>query len=122
MQGQGGTTPNLRSYDLASLSQKFSLPCSKSLLKFFFPHARLEGHCMKPGTRVIDRWNHAGVVRKIYDDFSACAAEFLWMTGEEWLEKQAIPFTREQVAEQWASVMVDGGGSICSPCSLLQEV
>lgn len=74
---------------------------------------------MRNGTRVTDRYGFSGAVRQIYDDFSAISASCESMKGHEWLEQQAIPIPSECLAEQWASVNMEGGGSIWSPVSML---
>jgi hypothetical protein len=55
----------------------------------------------------------------MYDDFSACAAACLSMTGEEWLAAQTIPFTPEELKEMWYSVRLDSDGACWSPESKL---
>jgi hypothetical protein len=77
---------------------------------------------MKVGERVITRYGEQGVVKRMYDDFSACGASFVSMSGADWLEAQTIPFTDDQLKECWFSVSVDDGGAVLSPKSLLTLV
>ena len=75
---------------------------------------------MKLGDRVSDRHGNIGVIRRVYDDFSAVAASCRTMTGEEWLAAQEIPFSAEHLEETWFSVeFPNGGGSVWSPQSQL---
>lgn len=76
-----------------------------------------------PGTRVLDRNGYPGTVKMVYDDFSACAAQCVTMTGDEWLAEQLVPFTPEHMEEVWYCVVFGeeaGGGAVWSPESLLE--
>lgn len=79
----------------------------------------------KIGDRVSTRYKEHGIgtISQIYDDFSACALSCITMTGDEWLAAQEIPFTEEQLKEQWYAVSYKFGdfdeGACWSPESLL---
>jgi len=63
------------------------------------------------GDYVQDRWGENGSVIKEYDNFWK-TPELLSMSRSEWLQKQMIPPTHEQLAETWFLVHCESGGSI----------
>lgn len=74
---------------------------------------------IKIGTLVQDQYGNIGRVTKFYDDFSAISASCLTMTGDEWLERQNIPFKSDHLTEMWCRVTIRTGGSCWSPLSCL---
>lgn len=75
------------------------------------------------GSRVTEiKYGYTGRVVQMYDDFSAVSASCCSMTGEEWLDRQTIPFTEEARSERWFTVECDGGGAIWAPESHLEEI
>lgn len=77
---------------------------------------------MNIGDRVIGRYGDVGTIYKSHYNFWSCSSEFLSMTGQEWLDKQTIPFSEDDLEEMWYSVALDEGGSIISPLSKLELV
>lgn len=52
--------------------------------------------------------HHVGLVTEVH---TGCPE------SEAWIRGQKIPFTKNEIeAEYWVSIMVLGGGSVCSPC------
>lgn len=75
------------------------------------------------GTRVTDRYGTVGKVARLHDDFTAAASLFVSLSARQWLDAQEIPFTAEQQAEMWATLVHDKGkGAWLSPLSLLKPI
>lgn len=69
----------------------------------------------------IDRHGDVCVVTRLFDDFSACAASCMTMTGDEWFARQEPPLPASVRDEMWAECYYpDSGGSGWSPVSLLR--
>lgn len=60
-----------------------------------------------------------GVVIKQWVNFHAL--EFLTMSPDEWLSRQLIPITDEQLKEPWYSIQMEDG-SIWKPESRVYEI
>lgn len=66
------------------------------------------------GSRVLTLSGYEGLIKRVYDDFSAIAYTLGRRAGE-WQALQEPSLTTEELAEPWYLVYADSGGSLWVP-------